>query len=747
MIAFTVLAATALIQGPADSLHGTVRVAGAGDGIPGVQVSAQGHAEAVLTDAAGRYVLRNLRGDHLELRFERLGFQTLTVDVMVGDGGGAGVDVDLAPAAVALAAVAILPFDSPAQRQLSDSAEIGHIRLTQESAHRNPLVDESDVLAGLAAAPFVSGREELATSLRVRGGSGDENLVLLDGLPWRGPRPPGGTGAMLPSSAVTAVDVHTAVPPARYGGALSSTIVLQPQIGGHQSAEGSVDPTAIEQAAGTPLGGALRGATLFVSGRRTYRSVWSQADETGESANGFGDMFGHLSARASHGTLDFYYLGSSHQLAFPARTELAEVDSAAPGSPQNAFTSAGSLGGVVWTDSLGEGGRAQARAWYSEVTGEAAWGPLSVASILRDVGVGADYTRRGAEAGLSISRIATAYRVQRGTSPLLALNAAPVVASVFAAQRWGGAPGQRWTLSTGVRFSATSTWGLYVEPRVWTRIALGERTSVSLGYARLHQYVQSARNEESVVDALVGADFPIAAGSGGGLPPARSDQLTGAIGTRLGARTTVQLDVYARALSGLALTPLATRLPFADTVVPVGNGAVWGGDATLAYPADRLDLRVQVGLLSSYRTAGAIRYRTSDAQGRLAVGLGYQLPHSTVARLALWAGAGRPTTLLQDGMQLESAGLRGTGELAGTPEAVAGTLNGAHLPRYFRADLGFAKSWSSPRGGARISTALTVSNLFNRHNALAFVAVPDGRQPVLLLSRTLSLRVRWYLAR
>ena len=727
-------------------MHGTVRTTGAGDGIPGVQVSVRGHAELVLTDAAGRYVLRNLREDRLELRFERLGFQTLTVDVLVGDGGTASVDVDLAPVAVALAAVAVFPVDFPPQPQLSDSAEIGHIRLTQESARRNPLVGESDVLAGLAVAPFVSGREELATSLRVRGGSGDANLVLLDGLPWRGPRPPGGIGAMLPSSAVTAVDVHTAVPPARYGGALSSTIELRPQIGGHQGAEGGLDPIVIEQAAGTPLGGALGNATLFVSGRRTYRSVWSQAGETREIANGFSDMFGHVSAPVSRGALDFYYLASNHQLAFPARVELAEAESAPSESPQNEFTATGSLGGIAWTDSLGEAGRAQARAWYSEVAGEAAWGPLSVASSLRDVGVSADYTRRRTEAGFSISRIATAYRVQRATSPILALSAAPVVAAVFATQRWGGAPTQRWTLSTGVRFSATSTWGLYVEPRVWTRIALGERTSVSLGYARLHQYVQSARNEESVVDALVGSDFPIAAGSGG-LPPARSDQLTGAIGTQLGARTTVQFDVYTRWLSGLALTPLATRRPFADAVLPVGRGSVWGGEGTLTYSADRLDLRVQAGLLGSSRTAGAIRYRTSDAQGRLAVGLGYQLPHSMAVRLAFWAGAGRPTTLLQDGMQLEAASLRGMGELAGTPEAIAGTLNGSHLPSYARMDLGFTKNWASPRGGARISTALTVVNLLNRRNALAFVAVPDGRQPVLLLSRTLSLRVRWYLAR
>jgi hypothetical protein len=546
---------------------------------------------------------------------------------------------------------------------------------------------------------------------------------------------------------VTAVDVHTAVPPARYGGALSSLIVLQPQIGGQQSAAGSLDPTAVEQGAGTPL--ALRGATLYVAGRRTYRSVWGQADESGENGNGFGDMFGHLSVPAPRGMLDFYYLGSNHQLAFPAQSEAAEADSASIGTAiKNEFAATGTLGGVVWTDSLGEARKVQARGWYSEVAGEAAWDALSVVSSLRDIGISADYTSGRTEAGASISRVGTAYRVQHDLSPTLVLNAAPIVASLSAAQRWGGAPAQRWTLSTGVRLSATSSWGLYVEPRVWTRVALGQRgaTSVSLGYARLHQYVQSARNEESVVDALIGADFPIAAGSGG-LPPARSDQLTAALAARLGARTTVQFDAYTRWLAGLALTPLATRRPFADAVLPVGRGSVWGGDGTLTYAADRLDLRVQAGVVGSYRTAGAIRYRTSDAQGRLAVGLGYQLPHQMAVRLAFWGGAGRPTTLLQDGMQLESASLRGTGELAGTPEAIAGTPNGAELPSYARTDLGFTKTWVSPRGGARISTALTVSNLFNRRNALAFVAAPDGRQPVFLLARTLSLRLRWYLAR
>jgi hypothetical protein len=259
--------------------------------------------------------------------------------------------------------------------------------------------------------------------------------------------------------------------------------------------------------------------------------------------------------------------------------------------------------------------------------------------------------------------------------------------------------------------------------------------------------VQSARNEESVVDALIGADFPIAANSEA-VPPARSDQLSGEIRARLGARTTLQLDVYTRWLSGLALTPLATRRPFADAVIPLGRGTVWGGDATLTYPADRFDLRLQAGALSSYRTDGTIRYRTGDARAGLAMGLAYRLPHSMVVRLALWAGAGRPTTLLGDDMLLEPSGLLGTGELAGSPETVPGAPNGGRLPNYARADLGFVKSWGLSRSGApRLTAALTVENIFNRHNVLASVAAPTGTHPVFLSSRSLSLRVRWYLAR
>ena len=739
MIAVVLVTTAALVQARADSLYGVVRPVGIMEGIPGVSVSVPGSAEVVLTDASGRYVVRGIAGDRVELRFERIGFQPLTVQVIAG-AGSASVDVDLAPAAISLEPVAIYRPEPRVTSPLGDSMELGRARLTRASALRNPLVGESDALAELATAPFAAGPEELSSSLRVRGGSGDDNLVLLNGLPWRGPRPPGGGAGMLSSGAVTAVEVHTAVPPARYGGALSSVVVLQPQVGGRFSLDGAWDPAAIEQAAGTPLGSG--GATLFVSGRHTYRSVWSQADETGDSPNGYGDLFGHVSLPAHRARWDFYLLRSSQRLAFPARTEPGDRDST-PAGPQNDFLANGFLGGVVWTDSTAVGGRAQARLWYSDVAGTAGWGGLNASSVLRDYGANVEVTRGGTEAGASISSVATAYHVREGTTPIRSLSAGPFVAAVFASQLW--MPAARWTVSSGLRLAATSIGGVQVEPRFWSRLAIAQGSAFSLGYARLHQYVQSARNDESVIDALIGSDLPLAAGSGG-IPPARSDQSSATLTLRLGSHGGVETNVYRRWLSGLALTPLATPQAFADSTIPVGRGTVWGEEATVTLAVRRLDLRLQLGLLDSRRNAGTAHYQTSDSPIRAALGLAYRLGHETVLRLATWVGSERPTTPLRDNLQLETAGVAELGELAGTPEAQAGALNRAEVPNYIRTDIGISKEWAIRHGVSRVGAALTIANLFDHRNVLAFVETPAAPQPVYLLSRTVSFRVQWHFA-
>ena len=311
----TVIFAVSLFRPAAgDSLYGTVRVLGTGEAVPGVRVSLRGRLETAVSDSVGRYAIHALPG-RLELRFERLGFEPLAVVVMLSAGGAARVDVDLAPTPIILPPVTFVPWDSAAALPVEEVTEIGRVRLTQALASGNPLVGESEVFAAVAAAPFISGREELSPSLHVRGGAGDQNVILVDGIPWHGPRPLGGIAGLLPNGAVAAVDVHTAAPPPRYGDALSSVIVVQPRAAESLSAEGSLDPSTVEQTIGGPL--PISGATLLVSGRLTYQSVFNRPDGAAESENGFSNVFGRLSLPVEGGRLDLYYLDARHHLSFP----------------------------------------------------------------------------------------------------------------------------------------------------------------------------------------------------------------------------------------------------------------------------------------------------------------------------------------------------------------------------------------------------------------------------------------------
>jgi hypothetical protein len=731
-----IVAALLVVWGPfapTDSLYGTVRVVGSGESVPGVRVSVSGTAVSAVSDSAGRYVLHDPRGSRFDVQFERLGFEALTVSVMVADEGDARVDVDLAPSPIRLAPVAVArPLTDSAWSSMN-SAAIGELRLTPEIARHNPLVGSADVFAALTTAPTVTGRDELAPSLRVAGGAGDESLVLLDGLPWRGPRPLGGIAGILPSGAVGSVDIQSGVPSARYGNALSSTIDVHPRPADHLTVTGSLDPTTVEQTVGGPL--PLLDATVLLSARRTFRAVFVQPDEDGQSSNGFSDLFGRLSMPAAAGTIDLYYLDSRDPLTFPARVQ------SPPGSqvPTNRFTSSGSLAGAVWTRSLGLGRTATARAWTSGSAADVVWDGRNAASRLQDIGVSADYTSDQSEVGWIVSRTASSYRVRDSTAQGLTLTGAPVIGVVFGTRQWTLLP--QWTLSTGVRLGVTPTWGVQIEPRVWTRVVLGDRIAASLGYARIHQYLQSARNEESMLDAVLGADLPIGAGTGG-LPPARSEQVTGVVEGRFGARGTVLIEAYSRRLSGLGLVAMASRLPLLVGAVPVGRGSVLGGDATVTYQTHRLDVRAQFGLLAANRSTPVTGYRLSDPSERLAVGVAYRFSHKTVVRTAVWVESGRTTTLVQGGLQFEPvAPVSDNGELMGTPANAPGPLNTAPLPAYSRVDLGVDRDWDFH--GVSLGTSLTIVNLLNHSNVLAYLSAPDGRHSVFFSARAVSLRLKW----
>lgn len=765
MVGSTILAVVALLGSPGrDSVYGAVHDAISGARLSGVRVEADAAETGTMSNEHGTYSIPADSAGPQRLRFSRTGYDELVLSVSIPPGASLRVDVELEPLPLPLPALEVAAKstgDMAAGFTLPDrdSFEIGFRRLATDSLPFDPLVVGDDALLAGGTGPESGAQSGLPSSLHIRGGSSDQNLVLLEGLPVYGLTHLGGAASLFGPEAVASIDLHSAVPPANLGGRLSSAInvnLRRPHPGGFQFS-GAVDPTALRQTVAGPF---VAGAgTILLSGRRSYRGVFAQ-DGDNWLANDFHDLLARGSLKLGKDEVALYLLGSGDHLSFPASVDTAtgnNVDQQVD-DLHHRFGWASVTAGGVWTHSSRAGSTLTTRLWRASSDVDVHWpsrdAPAQVRSELEDVGLSSEL-RSGNDSrqhriGIALQRTRAVYQVSPmappGGGPAVAplrLQSAPTIVSVFAEER--RIFGQRWSVSAGLRANSLNAASLTVEPRLSLRYRLSNGVTLSAGAARVHQFVQSMRNEESLLDRAFGADLPITVGAAG-LPTARSDQISAALETRLGS-TTLSLDGYVRRFTGLLLSPAAGAAPFASAMPPFGSGHAQGIALDSRYRSGPLELRANFGLAAAERSTGTLEFSPGALRSRwLAVGVVRRLGRLASVRLASTVASGSLTSVVGDPMEWQSPrGLTG-GEIAGSPARIEGPLNGARLPSYFRTDLGLVRRWPVAVGrNGLLTTTLTLTNLFNRRNPLGYVAATDSqpRRALLFSGRALTLQVGW----
>jgi hypothetical protein len=86
------------------------------------------------------------------------------------------------------------------------------------------MMGETDILRGLQMLPGVTSVGEAANGVNIRGGTTDQNLILLDDTPIFNPTHLFGLFSIFPPDAVTGLELYKGGIPARFGGRASSVI-------------------------------------------------------------------------------------------------------------------------------------------------------------------------------------------------------------------------------------------------------------------------------------------------------------------------------------------------------------------------------------------------------------------------------------------------------------------------------------------------------------------------------------------
>ncbi|WP_247237935.1 TonB-dependent receptor plug domain-containing protein [Telluribacter sp. SYSU D00476] len=156
--------------------------------------------------------------------------------------------------------------------------EKGNYRLTPQQIKSVPTVlSEPDVLKVLQLLPGVQGGTEGTAGVHVRGGSPDQTLILMDGVPVYNVNHLFGFFSVFNPDAVASVDLYKNELPARYGGRLASVIDLTMREGNRREYKKSfqLSPISSKVLFEGPI--KIDTASYLVSIRKTWLDVLGMA--------------------------------------------------------------------------------------------------------------------------------------------------------------------------------------------------------------------------------------------------------------------------------------------------------------------------------------------------------------------------------------------------------------------------------------------------------------------------------------
>ena len=255
------------------TLSGVVRAADTQEVLPGATVSVPALSVGTATDERGAYSLTVPAGAY-EVVVSFLGYQTATRAVTVRR--NQPLYISLPVASSELNEVVVEGTGTLEQKLRTTQMSVEHLSI-REAKLLPALFGEVDILKTLQLKPGVQSGGEGTTGLFVRGGSADQNLVLLDEALVYNPSHLFGLFSVFNPDAVLSVDLYKGGFPAQYGGRLSSVVDVKLREGDREKVHVSGGLGLISSRL-TVEGPLRKGKGSFlVSGRRTYFDVFTRA--------------------------------------------------------------------------------------------------------------------------------------------------------------------------------------------------------------------------------------------------------------------------------------------------------------------------------------------------------------------------------------------------------------------------------------------------------------------------------------
>lgn len=217
------------------------------------------------TDARGYFLLRGIpAGKTYQLKVSYVGYQTKTVDVFVQPDKITDIKIHLASSAVQMQQI-----EKIGKRiREENETDVGLERLTIKEIEMLPKSVETDLLRSLQNLPGVRTTGDVSAKYYVQGGSGDQNLILINGATLYNPFHALGLFSVVDPDLIKTMEFSKGGFTSEYGGRVSSVLKLITKEGNKNQLSAKASASLLT--AKTMISGPIPDGSFIVTARKSY---------------------------------------------------------------------------------------------------------------------------------------------------------------------------------------------------------------------------------------------------------------------------------------------------------------------------------------------------------------------------------------------------------------------------------------------------------------------------------------------
>lgn len=710
------------------------------------------------TDGLGHFAFYGVAPGAYVLTLERIGYAPREEPVTVNDRDVA-FDLTLATMAVALPRITVEAERGRLRARFEDAAGRTAFEIAEVDLKAVPALVEADPVRAIETLPGVNTVSDFSAAFNVRGGSADQNLILLDKVPVFNPFHLGGFFSVFNADMVRRAELRSGGFSPEYGGRVSSVLLVESDHGdGRLGADVGVSLLASRAAVNgaLPAGLATRAGLVNsrwrVSARRSYADVilspWADVPYHLIDYQGAFEAWTKDGSRirltAYHGK-DDVDMGQSFRSGTPSAAKQDED------LPRLLWDWGNTAVGASWTDPMAGGGHLEVHASWSKFNSSMFFPDFRdrprFATNVRQLSGGVDLERRPTprstwKSGVAVVRARYDNQLPEVWNELGLGGGAQRGGSgreISGYTQFQWRPSSRWLLEAGVRADHWRAGNNRAEGAVSPRVAVkrftaDRRAAARLAVGRYSQFLHSLRNE----DLPLGIDIWVLAGDQ--VPRVVSDQVQLGIERFIGSSDDwfVATEGYYRTFRGVITHNFIDDPEDPQDDLLSGTGVAYGLDlygrrdrgsvtgwlsasflrTERTFPDTRLgldpapdvtfppvfDRRLDVDLVLRRRLRWGV-----DAAVRFNFGSG--LPYTRPLG-RYWIHDSRPTTGVLDDSAIG---------------VLLGPRNGQRYPTRHRLDISFRKHVERQWG--RLVPYVSILNVYNRKNVFVYFFDHDDTPP------------------